>query len=297
MLTAYLDDSREQHPAGADFHAIAGYLAPLELWDNEFSPRWSRILESGPSPISEFKASDCSWPSGVFSGWSRNDVNDMIVRVVDEVTDPIYRNLFGIGAVMYFPSAADNALNSKFQEIALQECLRETIVAACCAARGVWGPQPIELVSDIFDPALQARFTRAWRAVKGGLEGWYGARLSQINFRDSKDIAGIQAADLLAYELRADLKHRMVTPQRQMNISLRRMLAAKPHISFYYDVEILKAREAALNNSGQWGGPPLFCLSPQVTVFGRDSYLIHNDTRPIPEPLPPDPRVSGGFAS
>ena len=63
-LAAYFDASSWHGvPCGShdeiEIVAVAGYLGRIEMWNTFFTPWWSMMLDSAPSAIREFKASDC----------------------------------------------------------------------------------------------------------------------------------------------------------------------------------------------------------------------------------------------
>jgi hypothetical protein len=276
-LAAYFDDSRE-YVDGVGLHVLAGYLAPLELWEQQFAPRWLRLIESAPHRISEFKTSDCRACTNEFEGWTHDEATAFTARVVSELAERRYALMFGVGTVIAVPQSSDDALAKRIEQRALGLCLINAIGAMCAYARSVGKHESIHFICDT-QPGSQGMLSDLWASVLERTGNWYGKDLSQLDFEDSKKLPPLQAADLLAYETRKELKSRMEQPPRRMSTALQRLLASHPHIGLYCDTDILRELEEADKTGTKWKGPGVLY---QVGIVPDPALRVVDDPRSKP---------------
>lgn len=295
MLRLYTDDSRSRRRFSQDavdyeIHAIAGYIAPLEMWDNEFIPRWKEMLVSGfHRPVREFKAAHVGGDGyGEFKGWPQKKRTNAVIRVVDEITNERYENMFGVGAVMIYRDSPepDAKTNTIMRDRALEAALHETIWAACMLAKSVWGPQEIHIHCDQ-QPGLEDRLRAVWNQLRPEVIRAYGAHISPLNFTyPSHELQPLQAADVWAWELRNDLERRLGrSDDDRMFQSLNRLLTERRQISYLIDAVDYVQRADAHQGRPVLGGMPIFHVSPDLMPASPDYPLIE-DNRPTSPFLP-----------
>lgn len=242
VLAAYFDDSR-----GEGLHAIAGYLGVLDVWGGPFATAWQAMLDGAPHkehvkpdrPF-EFKASDCRQGFGNFlkvekGGWWTAAERDAIYRqaagIIAEVAFP---TMYGVGAVMRIPKQASNEAEERFQRFALVQCLADVVATVLMLAAHHHG-SPGGSVLFVADKqkGLQQRFSDAFDSVCDVWRGTYPGEISGLHFEDSHKLAGLQAADLIAYETRKDFKNRL--QGRKESGALTYLKESKFHIAYYVD--------------------------------------------------------------
>lgn len=279
-LIAYLDDSRE-YWNGLGFHAFAGYIAPAEFWDTTFAPRWKRILDGAPLPISEWKSSDCGALKGEYKGWTREQAHALTVQVVDEIVAHPYATMFGFGCVVLIPQFGDDRTAKQIEEVSLMVCIANILGAVCKFAALSGKPAPIQFVCDQ-QPDIEGRLRDLWnRAVaRVNAEAWGGVQLSNLDFKDSRKVLPIQAADLLAYETRKDLKNRIQRPEYPMSRVIERLQRGHPHIALYMDGEMLA--DMFRHSEDGWRGFGLLYNSAPFSLFTPSGPLVEvEDPRPV----------------
>lgn len=234
------------------------------------------MLKSGPRPLTEWKSSDSGALSGEFKNWSRAETGEFTIKVVDEITSHPYGSMLGFGTVILGPDYQDKRLAKAFEEHALRLCLINIVGAICRYALNFEKPEAIHFWCDE-QPKFEGRIRQAWRSVVQG--SWYPVHLDPPEFGRSHDEVPLQAADLLAYEIRKDLKNLIARPERPRNMSLHRLIKGHPHVGFYIDDEIIQERFKAKDENRPMPGPAiLFAEGIEIGWDPPVSYIY--DPRP-----------------
>jgi hypothetical protein len=172
MLWAYFDESGEHGPSGElRTLTIGGLVAPFEAWQ-QFEKDWRAALRS--EGLSAFHRREL--------GPGRDE------RFLQIITSHVPHALgFTVAASQIETAASETAY-----EIGFVDCLLEL---ANISARE-------DRVSLVFAKHPEFATYKAERYFR--LFEWQDIRLSSITFQDPRDIAPLQAADLVAHMLRTD---------------------------------------------------------------------------------------------
>jgi hypothetical protein len=232
MLSAYLDETGLD--AETDLLWIAGYVADSTTWF-DFSREWREGLREHRVTalhMREFTAS-----RGQFVGWSEPQRKALLTDAISIINA---KDVHGI-AVGVDKAAFDEAVHSKEGRVNVTltgEPARDPYLWAFHdvvieLANQVDHLQPGERVACVLD--RQERLEAASRRIFVGLAGdttWpRHARLGSLSFAAADGCPPLQAADLLAYEVRKERNRRRSTNTRSPRISLsrlgRRLLVAR----------------------------------------------------------------------
>lgn len=287
-LTAYFDDSRE-YWNGWGFHAIAGYIADTGFWDGIFAPRWKRLLADAPHPLTEFKTSDCRLLRGEFAGWTREEANAFTECVVGELLSQPYPTMVGVGTVIALPQRADEERQRQDEHDALRLALINVVGTICSIVKGTGRTEPVHFLCDN-QPGLQRKLADLWSETVTNPNHAWPFELSQLDFEDSKKLVPIQAADLLAYETRKDLKSRAERAGFPRSMALRRLIAGHPHVAYYLDPAIIGGLEAARDSSGGDPAAAVAAVEGLPLLFASDGIKVSSGPpRYVKDPRPPGP--------
>jgi len=228
-LAAYLDESFEER---ARIYAIGGYIADPDLWDAEFQVAWRRcVIDSAPHKVSEFKASDSAGGWGEFAnkwGWTKAQRQAFYRTGVEVISQCGSRDqVHGFGAAVRF-RVEDM---EKFEHFGFGVCLFHVLEDALRTAGRALGPDDeLQVVVDEkpkFAELTDCHFgwVRDWLRKESALP----CDLPMPVRRDSRKVAALQAADLLAYEVLKEAKSRVDGSNRDVRGSLRALTEAHYH--------------------------------------------------------------------
>lgn len=236
MLRAFFDESG--HAADQNIVSIGGFLGTAEEW-LAFDTKWQELLAT--HGIREFHASKISADHGVCKGWSRDRINALMSDVVSAITS---RDLLGISHSIIVPDfqlvvGRHSWFSMKFGS-PYQLCYEASIQAA---ARWIQRNPKCEgdRVEVVFASNLEhggAARIEGERYVK---HERYAHLISDVMSAAARDVPGLQAADLLAYEtFKYSTAHFYRRPNPEPRRSYRRffeeMAMAPPG---YWDAESL----------------------------------------------------------
>lgn len=260
-LAAYMDDSREE----GQLHSIAGYLGVLDDWESYFAPEWNAVLEKAPHPLSEFKASDCRALQGEFNGWTREEADGLTKDLVSVLTHHPSSRLFGFGAVMRIPPMDDLVLLEKSERLAHLMCFSDVVSSILLIAGHRGETDMIHFVHD-YQPNLKGRLDDIFAEVRDVWKPTYQGDVSHLQFEDSEKVLPLQAADLLAYETRKDLKNRLESPPRKRSKELEVLMDAHFHIAYYMDAIYLRQYQEMdeRGHGDEPAGLPILYASPTL---------------------------------
>ena len=195
ILKAFIDDSG----SGGDspWFVLGGYVGTAEAWD-KFDHHWRAVLD-GPPKLEYFKASQAESlrPDGQWAGISKNERNQRIDSLIKVIGNHALRSIYvrlkqqDYNEVIkpYVPDAWDNAYYYLFIG---------SIAAFTSVEKHVGANQPIEFFFDRQN-ALEKPSNRLYSMVGNQL---FGNRVVDVHYEDEKLFLPLQAADLLAWQLR-----------------------------------------------------------------------------------------------
>lgn len=208
MLNFYFDDSYTsgevlEHTGGV--FVLAGWAAPPVEWD-AFEPGWQeRVIGQAPRPITRLHMADLENPRegnrGEFRDWTRDEQNRLMRSAVDAILDDgLSESMFGLAVAIDIGRGRRYPLADLFST-ALYQLLRDLVEFVPQSPVGI--QLAFEDDNRQFWPLLQGAIEtiREWLSVhpNKALETLFANRgyLPSPNTR-----AGLQAADLLAYEIK-----------------------------------------------------------------------------------------------
>jgi hypothetical protein len=161
------------------------------------------------SPLKEFKASDCQHRRGEFKHWEWDDSQACYAQFVDLLRQC---NLLGVSTAIdlkafnrLVPSIKRMRHTGYWPAYFLAFQLQaETVVEAADRAVGL---PPEDRIAFIFDETseYEGRAYELWRTLRQSDMAWI-RRLGPITFDKSHYFPGLQAADLLAYEVQRNIR-------------------------------------------------------------------------------------------
>lgn len=237
IVACYLDDS---------FHArrsaIAGYLGPMDVWDYQFTPAWYWFLNSAPHPITEYKTDDIRQSRGEFEGWSDEEREAYMRQAIGLIGDAArFPHLYGIGTASILPRTTSDEDRAEWDRYGAMHCFVTILVNAVNFVRR-WRPRikALWFVCDRMPSGKSGLFIEAFNEAKQIVADDCDFDIDGLDFRDSRRVLPIQAADLLAYETRKELANRLESPQRARSRGLIHLLEHRPHVGFYVDQTVLE---------------------------------------------------------
>jgi hypothetical protein len=233
MMGLYADESEAENPG---VFTIAGWMASPSEWDQLRGP-WMKLLETaGPKPVSALHMKDLTPdpPKGEFEGWSPKDRDALVIGAVDLLVGagaPM-KDLYAVGTTVVVDDFTDLALRMGVPPIAKNThylmLYRDFLFQAMffpVAARGI---------DCVFDTrkGIEGKALKYFAMAKTAINSRLPRRVGAIAFMDDTDEPALQAADLLAYELRRRVWQRIREPDRPVRRSYERIKAGTAKRSF-----------------------------------------------------------------
>lgn len=224
----YIDDSWS---GNGQVFTLAGYLAPTDAWRSAFEPQWRAMIQRAPRPIIEFKAADCRHRKKSFNGWSRSDADAITREAVAVITGAVpTTDMVGYSASVAVPGPVRHDHRRKWEEAGFM------VAATWVLYRGL--DLAFEVTSDGDTVNLfvdeKASFSKLLRDALDMVVTKLSAALPTRNVQPhlsckSHEHAGLQAADLLAYETAHEALHRMRGDERPVSRALRALTEKRHH--------------------------------------------------------------------
>lgn len=198
IMKAFIDDSG----SGGDspWYVLAGYVGTVEAWDS-FDGSWLNILD-GPPKLEYFKASEAESlrPNGQWAAVTKEQRDARIAAFIDVIGQHAKRAFYvrtrqqDYNDIIkpYVPSEWDNAYFFLFIS-----CIAAAISLEKYAGSGA----PIDFVFDNADKKRIANPSLRLYDKFGDLSHFSG-RITNIHYEDDKIFRPLQAADLLAWQIR-----------------------------------------------------------------------------------------------
>lgn len=202
MAVGLFGDESESH----DPHVftLAGFITSPTGWQH-FVPHWREMLcKVGPYPVDAFHSNPIEKAKPPFDGWTIEQRDSLVTRAVDILADPVNAcsNLYAIGCTLVvddLKAAVPSLLGrARTQDLYVQCYL--------VLFHNILKFSPFKGIDFIFDRKAKAegRVKAHFDAAKEILDKdpETAGRLNECIFRDDRKFMPLQAADLLAYELR-----------------------------------------------------------------------------------------------
>ena len=236
MVFAYIDDTGTHDAtgqlAGSEVAGAVGYVSRMNRWA-KLDWTWRHTLPR--HGVKVFHAVDLRWRRGEFAGWS----DDQEAALISDLTAITNRHvMFGVGGLLL--TREYMALAQWFRDeikdpyfIGLHNLFNEILKGPC--ANEIRG----ETVNFIFDQQN--------RLEAGTLEMFEGLRARKasgifgtITFGDKEKIVPLQCADLLAYNVRAELARVVYKPHLNILPAMEQLLRRYRVDAAYSDREALR---------------------------------------------------------
>ncbi len=194
MVKAFVDDSG----SGGDstWYVLAGYVGTVCDWIG-FEPAWRVALENPPR-IEYFKASEAESLKELFAGFTRDQANAKIDALIEVIARHAQRAII----VRTRQKDYNEIIKPKIPEIwdDAYYFLFPSFISAVLTMEKYFGSgEPAEFVFDSSE-RLDKRATQQYSQLLDLPQ--YAGRMVNVWFRDEKDFLPLQAADLLAWQVR-----------------------------------------------------------------------------------------------
>ncbi len=233
MFFGFFDESGLDEKSKSFF--VGGYVAHMSVWF-DFAGLWRRTLNR--FGIEYFHMTDFENRQKQFREWPTDKRLELIGELVSLITSS---NLIGFGAGVVREDYEEEVVASGildrlpftkewWQEpylIGFQQCIVE-------AAREAADLPASERVSFVFDrqDQFEHRLTAVFRQMAADTAWKNHIRLGEITFESKEGRAGLQAADIICYELRKRLDHRLTEPDRPIRKALQRLVVRQMPVKF-----------------------------------------------------------------
>jgi hypothetical protein len=234
MLKAYLDDSGDSADPAEKICCIAG-LACLESKLSEFEEQWDKVLAEFKVPYLHMKEFAHSAPKSPFADWKGDEEKrrNFISKLLD-VLEPYAIGVSGATVPISEWHKLDADRKEQLQDPYFM-CLQETLVQSAALT---------EMFRDRMDVIFSDQSEDKGKAYKlySHIHENHpiGRSLSSFSFASFKDKTILQAADLIAFEVRrfgADLEIPEATPLRA---PMKRLFKMYNFFNFFGRNEIVK---------------------------------------------------------
>jgi len=203
-FTAYCDESGI-HDESKTF-VLAGLVGTPADWTN-LADAWTKSLSDREARM--FHASDCAGGRRDFAGWPKERREDLWKSLVESI---VGTGLVGYGVAIARgnPQERTGPVAGELKNpyvVAFGDC----VLGLCRLAvrLGLHDPQQVEFVFDRHSEwSNKAKALAVAMKADPELLGSRVRRVGEINFEPSVDFPGLQAADLLSYEIRKHIENR-----------------------------------------------------------------------------------------
>jgi hypothetical protein len=215
ILRSFVDDSG----SGGDspWFVLAGYIGTVEQWD-AFDEPWRRVLD-GPPKLDYFKSSEAESlrADGQWAGITKDQRNQRITSLIEVIGQHTLRSMYvrvrqqDYDEVIkpYVPPEWDNAYYFLFTGI---------IAAGTSVEKYTGSSRPVEFFFDNTNrhEKKQSRVLYGQMAERPQLS----TRVVNVHYEDEKEFLPLQAADLLAWQVRRRLCVDYEDPRPQFESAL-----------------------------------------------------------------------------
>jgi len=205
----YADESEST----GEVFTLAGFIATPGAWDR-FVPRWRQMLcDTGPYPVDAFHAADIEAARPPFDGWPIQARQQLVQNALGLLEDKsLCQNLSAVSCTFVMKdiqAVAPKLLGNGSVADVYERCYR--VVFQNILNRWVYNG-----IDFIFDDKekVKGRVQDHFNKAKATLDRnpTYAGKLNECLFRDDRKVIPLQAADLLAYEVRRYVWERLTKP-------------------------------------------------------------------------------------
>jgi hypothetical protein len=201
---------------------LAGFMAAPNGWDH-FVPKWREMLcDTGPYPVDAFHSADIEAARPPFDGWPIEDRRKLVENALDLLTDTnVCANLYAVSCTFVIPDfhAMDPAFLGNIAKT-YEWCYRVLL-------RSILRSWVFNGYDFIFDEKekVKGRVEAHFKHAKAILDGDpnFAGKLNDIIWRDDRKVIPLQAADLLAYEIRRHTWNRIEKGESPMRSAYQRI--------------------------------------------------------------------------
>jgi hypothetical protein len=208
MLRAYFDESGthwDKGRLGSRAFVLCGYVAPEDVWDKDFSPKWEAMLKKPniSPPLSYFHAREIEGKGkGRFGRITKREREILKSDAVNIATGSAIRGIASavlIESYRKYKETLDRAVDDPYML-----CFQRVINDVMQISPIFLGEDPNEKIAFIF--AHHPRWSLMANDMYNKLldpkhSCWCRSRLGTIAFQDPKGFAPLQVADHLAFEV------------------------------------------------------------------------------------------------
>ncbi len=241
---AYFDESGDEAMPG--YFGVAGFAGPEHQW-RLFDELWKMALEQTGAPYLHMR--EFAHSVEAFAGW-RQDHTRREQLMAGVVTAILTSELSAVGSALRVDD-----FNS------LTEAERQGCVSPyyCCLQDVLWGfalmtmdeNPPVEMhITGDRNEEREDKAKKLHRALRG-TGGFFANFSEELHYADMRQTFGLQAADLLAYEMVKELRNQDARPEDRMRWPLDQVLSdpesPQGKMLKYTTAEMLRTQA-----NGQW---------------------------------------------
>lgn len=238
---AYFDESGSHD--GSPVLCVAGYLIPEER-RQEFNAKWIETLES--KGLTHFHMVDCAHGNGEFAKLEKSERIEVQTKLIELIKDSSAR---GIGAMIVASVYKHLMPFHPNMGSAYNYCIWH-----CLEATRLWIEELGSAVEIDYhferghqsDSEADRIMTFAFAAPAGRKPFGYASHA----FVDKRAIPGVQAADLLAWQMCTDWKHGMEGQPRRKDFA--HLISDKKHRVCIIDAKRIRYHVDRMRNEGAW---------------------------------------------
>jgi len=220
MLTAYFDESG--HSATPGFFALAALVAHSDAWP-AFEAEWTRVLREWDAPYLHMR--EFAHRVGPYEAWTEKRRRALLGGCVSAIKAT---RAVAVGAVL---DVADFNSLSEEGRARLQDpffcCLQEVVRGA--AINGVFEDSDVK-VNMVFSAQDEFRGKAELLHESMLRSNDVRDRIGCLVFEDMRDCPALQAADLIAYELRQHYQLGREDPPRPTRWAFREIVEHQRHV-------------------------------------------------------------------
>jgi len=208
VLQAFLDDSGRGKETDSKVFVIAGYAGPMESFSS-FADEWQALLRENPA-LEYLKGKEANSLTGQFSGWTETERTARVLRFIDLIRK------FGLIALSFaVPYREFNEILREPKGIMRYPYPVAFATMVAWLMTSAVQKSELEQIELIFDQGMIGReraIQAAYEGIKGSLsKEMLGLLAGRPRFEDDKRYLPLQAADLLAWNVRRDCAEQLTT--------------------------------------------------------------------------------------
>jgi hypothetical protein len=192
VVVGYFDESG--HSSGTEYFSLAAFVSNKLEWE-KFDKQWRRALEQNGAPYLHMR--EFAHFRGPFTGWSEERRRSLLSECVTAINSI---NSIAVGAAMSvedFKTLGPEG-QSKLQDpffCCFQEVVRGVALNAVFEQKNLKAHMVFSQQDEFRSKAMKLYDAMAYNSD-------VRTRMGSLKFRNMHDVPALQAADLLAYELR-----------------------------------------------------------------------------------------------